>query len=65
MLQNKNLQCADVNDNDQFRDSVEIKWTYTLTHILLNIQTEYWDISYINKLFTDVKHFVEKAQYFI
>jgi hypothetical protein len=42
---------------------VEIKCTYTLKHILLNIQTEYWDrdISYTNELFTDVKQFVEKA----
>ena len=49
MLQNKNLQYADVNDNDQFRPwvflisyIVEIKWTYNLTHILLNIQKEFW-----------------------
>jgi len=46
MLQNKNLQCADINDNDQWvfliSYIVEIKWTYMLTHILLNIQKEYW-----------------------
>jgi hypothetical protein len=44
---------------------VEIKCSYTLQHILLNIQTEYWDsdISYTNKLFTDAKQFAEKALY--
>jgi hypothetical protein len=42
---------------------VEIKCSYTLKHILLNIQTEYWDsyINYTYKLFTDAKQFVEKA----